>query len=83
MKIVAGSLMKAVIRPGGGDSTPEDGDQVIYHCIVRTLDGVIVESSRSEFSAFYYGESAVRLVMGKLVWLSWGIGAIKQQNEVP
>ncbi|KAM5559485.1 putative disease resistance protein [Rosa sericea] len=49
MKIVAGSLMKAVIRTGGGDSTPSDGDQVIYHCIVRTLDGVIVESSRSEF----------------------------------
>ncbi|KAK1563594.1 hypothetical protein Q3G72_029727 [Acer saccharum] len=47
-KIVPGSLMKAVMRPGGGDSTPSDGDQVIYHCTVRTLDGVIVESTRSE-----------------------------------
>lgn len=28
MKIVPGSLMKAVMRPGGGDSTPSDGDQV-------------------------------------------------------
>ncbi|KAA8548191.1 hypothetical protein F0562_004548 [Nyssa sinensis] len=48
-KIVPGSLMKALMRPGGGDSTPADGDQVIFHCTVRTLDGVIVESTRSEF----------------------------------
>ena len=27
-KIVPGSLMKAVIRPGGGEVTPADGDQV-------------------------------------------------------
>ncbi|KAE8099302.1 hypothetical protein FH972_017293 [Carpinus fangiana] len=47
-KIVPGSLMKALMRPGGGDSTPSDGDQVIYHCTVRTLDGVVVESTRSE-----------------------------------
>ncbi|KAK2657740.1 hypothetical protein Ddye_010792 [Dipteronia dyeriana] len=47
-KIVPGSLMKAMMRPGGGDSTPSDGDQVIYHCTVRTLDGVIVDSTRSE-----------------------------------
>lgn len=25
-----GGLMKAVIRPGGGDSSPTDGDQVSY-----------------------------------------------------
>ncbi|KAA8518968.1 hypothetical protein F0562_016258 [Nyssa sinensis] len=47
-KIVPGSLMKALMRPGGGDSTPADGDQVIFHCTVRTLDGVVVESTRSE-----------------------------------
>lgn len=47
-KIVPGSLLKAVVRPGGGDSSPVDGDQVIYHCTVRTLDGVVVESTRSE-----------------------------------
>lgn len=28
LKIVPGSLMKAVIRPGGGELTPSDGDQV-------------------------------------------------------
>jgi hypothetical protein len=27
-KIVPGSLLKAVVRPGGGDSSPVDGDQV-------------------------------------------------------
>ncbi|XVE96971.1 hypothetical protein REPUB_Repub02eG0270000 [Reevesia pubescens] len=48
-KIVPGSLMKALMRPGGGDSNPSDGDQVIYHCTVRTLDGVVVESTRSEY----------------------------------
>ncbi|XP_044474281.1 peptidyl-prolyl cis-trans isomerase PASTICCINO1 [Mangifera indica] len=60
-KIVPGSLMKAVMRPGGGDSTPSEGDQVIYHCTVRTLDGVIVESTRSE-----YGGKGIprRLVLG-------------------
>ncbi|TYJ19168.1 hypothetical protein E1A91_A09G173700v1 [Gossypium mustelinum] len=47
-KIVPGSLMKALMRPGGGESNPSDGDQIIYHCTVRTLDGVVVESTRSE-----------------------------------
>ncbi|KAL4354029.1 hypothetical protein GQ457_06G006560 [Hibiscus cannabinus] len=47
-KIVPGSLMKALMRPGGGESNPSDGDQVIYHCTVRTLDGVVVDSTRSE-----------------------------------
>ncbi|XP_022746613.1 peptidyl-prolyl cis-trans isomerase PASTICCINO1-like [Durio zibethinus] len=47
-KIVPGSLMKALMRPGGGESYPSDGDQVIYHCTVRTLDGVVVESTRLE-----------------------------------
>lgn len=27
-KMVPGGLMKAMIRPGGGDSMPSDGDQV-------------------------------------------------------
>lgn len=62
MKIVPGSLMKAVMRPGGGDSTPSDGDQLVYHCTVRTLDGVIVESTRSE----YGGKGIpIRHVLGK------------------
>jgi hypothetical protein len=29
-KIVAGSLMKALMRPGGGDSGPSDGHQVCF-----------------------------------------------------
>ncbi|KAJ9694841.1 hypothetical protein PVL29_010356 [Vitis rotundifolia] len=61
-KIVPGSLMKAVIRPGGGDSTPSDGDQVIYHCTVRTLDGVVVESTRSECGG---KGTPIRDVLGK------------------
>lgn len=28
-RIVAGSLLKAVVRPGGGDSSPKDADQVL------------------------------------------------------
>ena len=39
-KIVPGSLMKALMRPGGGDSTPSDGDQVILFaptiCFINT-----------------------------------------------
>ncbi|KAL6574664.1 hypothetical protein OROMI_011949 [Orobanche minor] len=48
-KITPGSLMKALIRPGAGEKTPTDGDQVIYHCTIRTLDGVVVESTRADF----------------------------------
>ncbi|CAA0836341.1 Peptidyl-prolyl cis-trans isomerase PASTICCINO1, partial [Striga hermonthica] len=48
-KIKPGSLMKALIRPGAGDKNPSDGDQVVYHCTVRTLDGVVVESTRADF----------------------------------
>ncbi|RXH81343.1 hypothetical protein DVH24_006168 [Malus domestica] len=71
-KIAAGALMKAVIRPGGGDSTPSDGYQVVYHSIVRTMDGVVVESSRSEYGgklgAMLLNESKgtpIRHVLGK------------------
>ncbi|TYJ96223.1 peptidyl-prolyl cis-trans isomerase PASTICCINO1 [Cucumis melo var. makuwa] len=48
-KIVPGSLMKALMRPGGGEATPSEGDQVVYHCTIRTLDGFVVQSTRSEF----------------------------------
>ncbi|EXC04103.1 Peptidyl-prolyl cis-trans isomerase PASTICCINO1 [Morus notabilis] len=61
-KIVPGSLMKALMRPGGGDSRPLDGDQVIYHCTVRTLDGVVVESTRSEHGG---KDIPIRHVLGK------------------
>ncbi|KAL0451089.1 UNVERIFIED_CONTAM: Peptidyl-prolyl cis-trans isomerase PASTICCINO1 [Sesamum latifolium] len=61
-KITPGSLMKALIRPGAGEKKPTDGDQVIYHCTIRTLDGVVVESTRAEF-----GGSGIpkRQVLGK------------------
>ncbi|CAN4114755.1 unnamed protein product [Withania somnifera] len=61
-KIVPGSLMKAVVRPGGGESRPAEGNQVIYHCTVRTLDGVTVESTRSEFGG---KGTPIRHVLGK------------------
>ncbi|KAM0026468.1 putative peptidylprolyl isomerase [Helianthus debilis subsp. tardiflorus] len=61
-KMVPGGLMKAVIRPGGGDAMPSDGDQVIYHCTIRTLDGVVVQSTRSEFGG---KGTPIRQVLGK------------------
>ncbi|XP_061376352.1 peptidyl-prolyl cis-trans isomerase PASTICCINO1 [Gastrolobium bilobum] len=61
-KIVPGSLMKALMRPGGGDSGPSDGDQVIYHCTIRTLDGVLVESTRSDYGG---KGTPIRHVLGK------------------
>ncbi|KAF3449037.1 hypothetical protein FNV43_RR09761 [Rhamnella rubrinervis] len=61
-KITPGSLMKALMRPGGGDSTPSDGDQVIYHCTIRTLDGVVVESTRSQLGG---KDTPIRHVLGK------------------
>lgn len=61
-KIVPGSLMKALIRGGAGDATPVDGDQVIYHCTIRTLDGVIVNSTKAEFGG---KGTPLRHVMGK------------------
>ncbi|GAB4837821.1 G1/S-specific cyclin pas1 [Ancistrocladus abbreviatus] len=47
-KLVPGGLLKAELRPGGGDSKPSDGDQVIYHCTTRTLEGVVVQSTKKE-----------------------------------
>lgn len=61
-KLVPGGLMKAVVRSGGGDSTPADGDQVVFHCTVRTLDGVVVQSTRSEFEG---NGTPIRHVLGK------------------
>ncbi|XAR68883.1 Peptidylprolyl isomerase [Bertholletia excelsa] len=61
-KLVPGGLMKAVLRPGGGESTPSDGDQAVFHCTVRTLDGVVVESTRSEFGG---KGTPTRNVLGK------------------
>ncbi|KAF8396822.1 hypothetical protein HHK36_018455 [Tetracentron sinense] len=61
-KIVPGSLMKAMIRSGGGTAKPADGDQVIFHCTIRTLDGVIVESTRSDYGS---KGNPIRHVLGK------------------
>ncbi|KAL9273705.1 Peptidyl-prolyl cis-trans isomerase PASTICCINO1-like protein [Drosera capensis] len=47
-KLVPGGLLKAELRPGGGDSRPSDGDQVVYHCTVRTAEGVVVHSTKKE-----------------------------------
>ncbi|GMH13474.1 hypothetical protein Nepgr_015315 [Nepenthes gracilis] len=61
-KLVPGGLLKAELRSGGGDSRPSDGDQVIYHCTVRTVDGVVVQSTKKEFG----GKGIpIRLVLGK------------------
>lgn len=46
-----GSLMKAIVRSGDEHSSngnPKDGDLVIIHCAIRTLDGTLVHSTRSE-----------------------------------
>ncbi|CAK7333623.1 unnamed protein product [Dovyalis caffra] len=61
-KIVPGSLMKAEMRPGGGDARPSDGDQVVYHCTVRTLAGFVVESTRLEYGG---KGTPIRQVLGK------------------
>lgn len=61
-KLTPGSLMKAVIRSGSGDATPADGDQVIIHCTTRTMDGIVVNSTRREHG----GKGIpVRFVLGK------------------
>ncbi|KAL2509634.1 Peptidyl-prolyl cis-trans isomerase PASTICCINO1 [Forsythia ovata] len=57
-----GSLMKAVMRAGGGETTPTDGDQVIYHCTIRTQDGVVVESTCAELGG---KDVPIRQVLGK------------------
>jgi len=47
-KLTPGSLMKGLIRSGSGDATPAEGDQVIIHCTTRTMDGIVVNSTRRE-----------------------------------
>eukprot|EP00249_Psilotum_nudum_P006071 c19439_g1_i3 orf=498-2318(+) len=62
INISPGDLMKAIIRPGEGDTRPQQGDQIVFHYTTRTTDGVIVESTKSE----YGGKGApCRLVLGK------------------
>nr|ACG33612.1 peptidyl-prolyl isomerase PASTICCINO1 [Zea mays] len=61
-KLTPGSLMKGIIRSGSGDATPADGDQVILHCTTRTIDGIVVNSTRRE-----HGGKGIplRFVLGK------------------
>jgi len=61
-KLTPGSLMKGIIRSGSGDATPAEGDQVILHCTTRTMDGVIINSTRRE-----HGGKGIplRFVLGK------------------
>uniref|UniRef100_A0A0D9VUC3 peptidylprolyl isomerase n=1 Tax=Leersia perrieri TaxID=77586 RepID=A0A0D9VUC3_9ORYZ len=61
-KLTPGSLMKGLIRSGSGDATPAEGDQVVLHCTTRTMDGIIVNSTRRE-----HGGKGVplRFVLGK------------------
>ncbi|PWZ57196.1 hypothetical protein Zm00014a_017530 [Zea mays] len=61
-KLTPGSLMKGIIRSGSGDATPAEGDQVILHCTTRTMDGIIVNSTRRE-----HGGKGIplRFVLGK------------------
>ncbi|CAM6034964.1 unnamed protein product [Sphagnum compactum] len=61
-EIGPGGLMKAVLRPGEGSKHPKEGDQVIFHYITRTTEGVVVESSRADHG----GRGApLRMVLGK------------------
>eukprot|EP01018_Ginkgo_biloba_P033395 Gb_29099 [translate_table: standard] len=61
-EIPPGSLMKALIRPGGGSAKPQEGDQIIFHYTTRTENGAIVESTRSEHGGRGY---PIKLVLGK------------------
>ncbi|KAG0466466.1 hypothetical protein HPP92_018046 [Vanilla planifolia] len=61
-KVTPGSLMKALIKSGGGSAKPVDGDQVIFHCTIRTMDGVTVNSTRLEHGGNGHPN---RYIMGK------------------
>ncbi|URD80835.1 FKBP-type peptidyl-prolyl cis-trans isomerase [Musa troglodytarum] len=61
-KITPGSLMKAIIRSGEGQEKPVEGDQVIFHCTTRTLDGIVVDSTRLEHGG---KGNPIRNVLGK------------------
>ncbi|XP_024390652.1 peptidyl-prolyl cis-trans isomerase PASTICCINO1 isoform X1 [Physcomitrium patens] len=60
--ITPGALLKAVVRSGEGTKRPVEGDQIIFHYVTRTNQGVVVETSRSDFG----GKGVpLRLVLGK------------------
>ncbi|KAG0468100.1 hypothetical protein HPP92_017428 [Vanilla planifolia] len=61
-KVTPGSLMKALIKSGGGSAKPVDGDQVIFHCTIRTMDGVTINSTRLEHGGNGHPN---RYIMGK------------------
>ncbi|KAI5078705.1 hypothetical protein GOP47_0006376 [Adiantum capillus-veneris] len=61
-KLSPGDVMKAVIRPGDGSSTPKKGDLIIFHHTTRTSAGVVVESTRREHGGTGMSK---RLVLGK------------------
>ncbi|XP_074310892.1 peptidyl-prolyl cis-trans isomerase PASTICCINO1 [Silene latifolia] len=78
LKVVPGGLLKAEVRPGGGDASPSDGDQVIYHFTVRTLEGYVVRSTKKEFGG---KGSPLRDVLGKsklILGLMEGIPTMKK-----
>ncbi|KAK8944971.1 Peptidyl-prolyl cis-trans isomerase PASTICCINO1 [Platanthera zijinensis] len=60
--ITPGSLMKAMLRSGEGTAKPTEGDQVIFHCTIRTVDGVTVTSTRLEHGGKGYPR---RYILGK------------------
>ncbi|XP_072997511.1 peptidyl-prolyl cis-trans isomerase PASTICCINO1 [Typha latifolia] len=61
-KVTPGSLMKAIIRSGEGTEKPKEGDQVTIHCTTRTIDGVIINSTRAEHGG---KGNPLRLILGK------------------
>lgn len=60
--IVPGALLKAVIRSGDGGRRPSEGDQIIFHYVTRSKEGVVIESSRSDFGG---KGTPLRLTLGK------------------
>ncbi|KAH9605321.1 hypothetical protein KSS87_022449 [Heliosperma pusillum] len=78
LKVVPGGLLKAEVRPGGGEASPSDGDQVIYHFTVRTLEGYVVRSTKKESGG---KGSPLRDVLGKsklILGLMEGIPTMKK-----
>lgn len=61
-KLSPGDVMKAVIRPGEGNTTPKKGDLILFHYITRTSSGVVVESTQLQ-----HGGQGVpqKLIIGK------------------
>ncbi|XP_020592878.1 peptidyl-prolyl cis-trans isomerase PASTICCINO1 [Phalaenopsis equestris] len=65
--------MKAMIRSGVGTRKPLEGDQVIFHCTIRTLDGVTVNSTRLEHGGKGYPNRYVLGMSKMLLGLCEGI----------